>query len=452
MTIAPDKQPTTPSTDLPRGDLAEAQVESIDYEGHGVAHIHGKAVFIDGALPGETVVFRYHNKKKTHDTGRMVEVLRASPDRVTPRCAHYGVCGGCSLQHLRPAAQLPAKQRVLHDALERIGKVRPDAWLAPLEGQPWGYRRRARLGVKWVEKKGGVLVGFREKRSAFITPLTFCEVLDVGVAQRLPDLKTLIEGLSCPDRLPQIEVAVGDNAIALVFRHLTPLTPDDLAALTTFGQGHGIQIWLQPEGADSVVPLWPEQPEALVYRLPDEGVEFEFAVTDFIQVNADLNRRMVRQALTLLDPQSTDYVLDLFCGLGNFSLPLARRALAVVGIEGDAGLIGKARLNALRNKISNVEFTTANLYAETGPDPWGDAHYDQWLLDPPRTGAAEPIRRLSPGNLPARILYVSCNPATLARDAQVLVHTKGYRLTHAGVMDMFPQTSHVEAMAVFDRA
>lgn len=452
MTIAPDNLPANASVTMARGDLAQAQVESIDYEGHGVTHLNGKAVFIDGALAGETVVFRYHNKKKTHDTGRVVEVLRASPDRVTPRCAHYGVCGGCSLQHLRSAAQLPAKQRVLHDALERIGKVQPDAWLAPLEGQAWGYRRRARLGVKFVAKKGGVLVGFREKRSAFITPLTFCEVLDASVAQRLPDLKTLIEGLSCADRLPQIEVAVGDNAVALVFRHLVPLTPDDLAALMAFGQRHGIQMWLQSGGPDSVAPLWPAQPEALVYRLPDEGVEFEFAVTDFIQVNADLNRRMVRQALALLDPQPTDNVLDLFCGLGNFSLPLARRAARVLGIEGDGRLIDKARLNAQRNAIGNVEFIAANLYTETGPDPWGDAHFDQWLLDPPRTGAAEPIRRLSPDKLPARIVYVSCNPATLARDAQVLVHAKGYRLSHAGVMDMFPQTSHVEAMAVFDRA
>jgi 23S rRNA (uracil1939-C5)-methyltransferase len=449
MTIASSKQP---SAGTPRGDLAEALVESIDYEGHGVAHLNGKAVFIDGALPGETVVFRYHNKKKTHDTGRVVEVLRASPDRVTPRCAHYGVCGGCSLQHLRAAAQLPAKQRVLHDALERIGKVQPQAWLAPLEGQPWGYRRRARLGVKLVAKKGGVLVGFREKRSAFITPLTFCEVLHASVAQRLPDLKTLIEGLSCPDRIPQIEVAVGDDASALVFRHLVPLTPADQAALSAFGQLHGIQIWLQPGGPDSVAPLWPAQPAALVYRLPDEGVEFEFAVTDFIQVNADLNRRMVRQALILLDPQPTQSVLDLFCGLGNFSLPLARHALRVLGIEGDARLIDKARMNAARNAIGNVEFIAADLFKESGPDPWGDARFDKWLLDPPRTGAAEVIQRLPQDRPPARIVYVSCNPATLARDAGVLVHTKGYRLTHAGVMDMFPQTSHVEAIAVFDRA
>ncbi len=449
MTIASNKHP---STGLPRGDLAEAQIESIDYEGHGVAHLNGKAVFIDGALPGETVLFRYHNKKKTHDTGRVVEVLHASPDRVTPRCAHYGVCGGCSLQHLRPAAQLPAKQRVLQDALTRIGKVQPQAWLSPLEGQPWGYRRRARLGVKLVAKKGGVLVGFRERRSAFITPLTFCEVLDVSVAQRLPDLKILIEGLSCPDRIPQIEVAVGDDASALVFRHLDPLTPADRAALSAFGRQHGIQIWVQPGGPDSVAPLWPDQPEALVYRLPDQGVEFEFAVTDFIQVNADLNRRMVRQALSLLDPQPAERVLDLFCGLGNFSLPLARHAARVLGIEGDARLIDKARLNAVRNAIGNADFITANLFEQGGPDPWGDAHFDKWLLDPPRTGAAEVIQRLPPAHPPARIVYVSCNPATLARDAEVLVHTKGYRLTHAGVMDMFPQTSHVEAMAVFDRA
>lgn len=446
----PSKHPLT--TGPTRGDLAEAKVESIDYEGHGVAHLNGKAVFIDGALPGETVVFRYHNKKKTHDTGRVVEVLQASPDRVTPRCAHFGVCGGCSLQHLHPAAQLPAKQRVLHDALTRIGKVQPQTWLAPLEGQSWGYRRRARLGVKFVPKKGGVLVGFRERRSAFITPLTFCEVLEVNVAQRLPDLAALIEGLSCPERVPQIEVAVGDNACAMVFRHLAPLTQADGSLLADFGRRHGIQVWLQPGGLDSVAPLWPAQPEALVYRLPEEGVEFEFAVTDFVQVNADLNRRMVRQALILLDPQPTEHVLDLFCGLGNFSLPLARRARTVLGIEGDARLIGKARLNAARNALHNAQFIAADLFKQEGPPPWGEARFDKWLLDPPRTGAAEPIQRLGSHALPARIVYVSCNPATLARDAQVLVHDKGYRLTHAGVMDMFPQTSHVEAMAVFDRA
>ena len=442
----------TLSTTIQQDDRAEAHVESLDHESRGVARVHGKTVFIEGALPGETVIFRYHNKKKNYDTGGLVEVLVPAPDRVTPLCTYFGVCGGCSLQHLRPAAQLTAKQKILHDALERIGKALPQTWLAPLEGQAWGYRRRARLGVKLVPKKGGVLVGFREKRSAYITGLASCEVLAPAVARLLPALRELIAGLSCADRVPQIEVAVGENTSALVFRHLVPLTDADRTALSEFGAHHSIQIWLQPQGPDSVAPLWPLKPEPLLYRLPEEGVEFQFAATDFIQVNAELNRKMIHQALTLLAPESTDKVLDLFCGLGNFSLPLARHAEWVLGIEGDAGLIAKARVNAAHNHMSNVEFVAANLYAETGPPAWGDTAFDLWLLDPPRTGALEVVKRLGGATDPRRILYISCNPATLARDTEVLVHTQGYTLVQAGVMDMFPQTSHVEAMALFVRS
>lgn len=450
MPLSIDTHASAP--ELPQGDRAVAQIESLDHESRGVARVHGKTVFIEGALPGETVIFRYHNKKKNYDTGRLVEVLVPAPDRVTPLCTYFGVCGGCSLQHLRPAAQLTAKQKILHDALERIGKALPQTWLAPLEAQVWGYRRRARLGVKLVPKKGGVLVGFREKRSAYITGLAACEVLAPTVARLLPALRELVAGLACADRVPQIEVAVGENTSALVFRHLVPLTDADRAALREFGAQHDIQVWVQPQGPDSIAPLWPPTPEPLLYRLPQEDVEFQFAATDFIQVNADLNRKMIHQALSLLAPTTTDKVLDLFCGLGNFSLPLARHAGWVLGIEGDAGLIAKARINAAHNRISNVEFVTADLYAETGPPGWGDAIFDLWLLDPPRTGAMEVVKRLGSADDPRRILYISCNPATLARDAEVLVHTKGYTLVQAGVMDMFPQTNHVEAMALFVRA
>jgi len=432
-------------------DTITAHIESITHEGHGVAHVDGKAVFIEGALPGETVRYRTLNRGKTYDLGRMIEIVVASPDRVTPRCPYFGVCGGCSLQHLRAEAQLPAKQKILHDNLTRIGKVEPESWLPALDGPHWGYRRKARLGARVVQKKGGVIVGFREKRSAYLTALASCEVLHPCVSTLLPALRNLIATLSTPNRVPQIEVAVGDNATALVFRHLVPLTADDEARLADFGRQHDIQVFRQPGRPDQLVPVWPENPAPLVYRLPEANVELEFAPVDFIQVNAELNQRMVTRALELLDPQPGESVLDLFCGLGNFTLPLARRAGRVLGLEADAVLIAKAQRNAQHNQIPNAEFRLADLYSPETPDPWGEEHFDKWLLDPPRTGAVEVVKRLPVEGGPRRILYVSCNPGTLARDSEVLVHSKGYRLSAAGVMDMFPQTSHVEAMALFER-
>ena len=431
--------------------IITAHIESITHEGHGVAHVDGKAVFIDGALPGETVRYRTLNHGKTFDLGRMIEIVEASPDRVTPRCPYFGVCGGCSLQHLRAEAQLPAKQKILHDNLTRIGKVEPESWLPALVGLHWGYRRKARLGAHVVQKKGGVIVGFREKRTAYITPLASCEVLHPRVSALLPALRNVIATLSTPNRIPQIEIAVGHNATAFVFRHLVPLTADDDVRLADFGREHDIQIFRQPGRPDQLVPVWPESPTPLVYHLPEENVELEFAPSDFIQVNAELNQRMVARALELLDLQPSESVLDLFCGLGNFTLPLARHAGRALGIEADALLIEKAQRNARHNQIQNAEFRLANLYSPETPDPWGTERFDKWLLDPPRTGAAEVVRRLPAEGGPRRILYVSCNPGTLARDSEVLVHTKGYRLTAAGVMDMFPQTSHVEAMALFER-
>lgn len=433
-------------------DTITAQIESITHEGHGVAHVDGKAVFIDGALPGETVKYRTLNKGKTYDLGRLVEIVETSPDRVTPRCQYFGVCGGCSLQHLRAEAQLPAKQKILHDNLTRIGKVEPESWLPALSGLHWGYRRKARLGARVVQKMGGVIVGFREKRTAYLTPLASCEVLHPRVSALLPALRNLIATLSTPNRLPQIEVAVGDNATAFVFRHLVPFTADDKARLADFGREHDIQIFSQPGRPDQLVPVWPKSPTPLVYQLPQGNMELEFTPTDFIQVNAELNQRMVTRALELLDPQPDESVLDLFCGIGNFTLPLASRAGRVLGIEADAILIEKARHNAQQNELQNAEFRLANLYSPDTPDPWGVEHFDKWLLDPPRTGAVEVVKRLPANGGPRRILYVSCNPGTLARDSEALVHSKGYRLAAAGVMDMFPQTSHVEAMALFERS
>ena len=437
------------------GDVATARIDSLDYEGNGVARVAGKAVFIEGAVPGDEVRFRYYNKKRSYDTGGVLDVISPSADRVVPRCPHFGVCGGCSLQHVQPGAQLRHKQQVLSDCLQRIGKVVPDAWLPPLDGPVWAYRRKARLGVRLVPKKGGILVGFRERRRTFITPLESCAVLDPAVSALLVPLRALIATLSCSGRLPQVEVAVGDTqqdapALALVFRHLEPLDDHDLRALRRFGEAHGAQIFLQPAGPDSVARLWPDT-GTLVYRLPEHGVELHFGPTDFVQVNAAVNRMLVGRALELLDPGPQDSVLDLFCGLGNFTLPLARRAGRVLGVEGDAALVERARANALHNAIANAQFLAADLYAVDGSAPWGEERFGKWLLDPPRTGAMAAIKRLpADGSGPERIMYVSCNPGTLARDSEVLVHVKGYRLAAAGVLDMFPHTSHVESLALFE--
>lgn len=441
-----------------RPGIAEAEIESINYDGLGVAHVNGKATFIEGALPGERVRFRVLNRGKSYDTGLTIEVLRASADRVTPRCAHFGVCGGCSLQHLRSEAQLLAKQQVLRETLERIGKTSPEYWLPPLTGPHWHYRRKARLGVRVVDKKGGAIIGFREKRRSYITLLASCEVLHESVSRLIPAMRHLINSLSAPNRIPQIEVAVGDSptgdaggAVTLVLRHLVPLNDADDARLTDFARSNGVRVFRQPGRPDELVPVWPKIPEPLCYRLPEFDVDLEFDPADFIQVNAELNRKMIAQALALLEPQHGERVLDLFCGLGNFTLPLARRAGSVVGIEADEALVEKGRQNAQRNRLANVEFHAADLYKSDGPAPWGVTLFDKWLLDPPRTGAIEVLKRLPAGGGPGRILYVSCNPGTLARDTELLVHVKGYRLKAAGAMDMFPQTSHVEAMALFER-
>lgn len=433
-------------------DALVASVESLSHDGRGVARVAGKVVFIEGALPGEEVRFRYRRRRKRYDSGALLEVLQPSPERVAPPCPYFTRCGGCSLQHLCPPAQLRAKQAILAAHLARLGKAEPQTWLPPVTGPIWGYRRRARLGVRFVAGKGGVFVGFRERRRSYITNLDACLVLEPRISGLLPALRDLIAALSCPERIPQVEVACGDNAAALVFRHLVPLSATDCEQLGRFGERHDVQLYLQGGGPESVTPLWPpEAPMPLLwYALPEHGVRLYFQPTDFIQVNAEVNRRMVDQALTLLDVQPTEAVLDLFCGLGNFTLPLARRARAVLGIEADSALVERARDNAVANGIANATFVTGDLGRAEGDPPWGGFRFDKLLVDPPRSGAMEAIKRLpAPG--PARIVYVSCYPATLARDSQYLVHVRGYRLAAAGVLDMFPHTSHVEAMALFVR-
>ncbi len=463
MRASAKKYPQRPA--VAAGETAETYVESLNYDGSGVAHIDGKVTFIEDALPGETVRLRYLNRRRNFDSAKLVEILSPSPERVAPACSHFGTCGGCRLQHLQPEAQLRAKQQVLAEQLQHIGKVNPELWLAPLTGPAWSYRRRARLGVRFVPGKGGVFVGFRERRKSFLANLNECPVLEPKLTALLPALRTLIAQLSCPQRIPQVEVAAGDGATALVIRHLLPLTAADRTLLCAFAQQHELQIYLQGGGPDSIAPLWPEIPTSLYYRLPEYDITLHFRPTDFIQVNNALNQRLVHQALTLLDLKSEDRVLDLFCGLGNFTLPLARHAQQVLGIEADAQLIDGAQRNAERNGLNNAEFRQADLYydktserseqgdrsADATPEiPWNGFGFNKLLLDPPRNGAIEVIKRL-PQEGVERIVYVSCYPATLARDAEYLVHVLGFRLAAAGVMDMFPHTSHVESMALFIR-
>lgn len=429
--------------------ILEAEITDLSHDGRGVARVDGKTVFVAGGLPGERVRARRTQRHRNYDEAKVEELLTRSADRIEPRCPHFGGCGGCSLQHLPPDKQIEAKQRVLAENFERIGKVSPQRWLAPLTDEPWGYRRKGRLSVKWVAKKDKVLVGFREDNPRFVADLTQCHTLLPEVGLRIADLGVLVGSLEMKREIAQIEVAAGDDIVALTFRHLQPLPEADRAALVAFGQAHGLAILLQPGGPDSVVPLWPAE-IALSFRIPEYDLDIAFQPLDFIQVNAGMNRRMIRHALDLLELRAGESVLDLFCGLGNFTLPIARHAGRVTGVEGEAALVARSRANAQRNGIDNAEFFAADLAADQRDAPWARAHHDKLLLDPPRSGAAAVLEYL-PRKGCDRIVYVSCHPGSLARDAGTLVEHHGFSLVAAGVMDMFPHTAHVESIGLFVR-
>ena len=434
---------------LKREQVHEVEITDLTHDGRGVARIEDKAVFVAGALPGERAIVRIGARHRNYDEARVETLLTRSPDRVEPRCPHFGLCGGCALQHLAAPAQIAAKQRVLAENFERIGKVEPARWLDALTDAAWGYRRRGRLSVKYVDKKGRALVGFREANGRYVADVARCEVLVPAIGERIAAIGELVGGLDAVREIPQIEIASGDGTVALVFRHLSPLSEGDRAALVAFGQAHGIAIFAQPGGNDSVHPLWPEAPR-LAFSIPSADVELEFRPLDFIQVNARMNERMIAHALSLLDPQPGERVLDLFCGLGNFTFPIARRCKEVVGVEGEHGLVERAKANAAANGVANVDYHVANLLDDQRETPWARAAYDKILIDPPRSGAAAVFDYL-PRKGTNRVVYVSCHPGSLARDAGILVEKHGFKLKAAGVMDMFPHTAHVESIALFER-
>lgn len=430
-------------------EAVQAVIESLSHDGRGIARIEGKTVFVDGALAGENVSFLYTRLHKKYDEAKVVSVENASADRVEAKCRHFGICGGCSLMHMSPEAQLSLKQDTLKEQLSHFGQLTPEQWLPPLTGPLWGYRRKARLGVRYVTKKEKVLVGFREKGSPYLAELTQCEVLDPRVGLRLEELGKMISELEAYNRIAQIEVAMDDANTALVFRNMDPLCETDKQKLIHYGQQNDLWIYQQPGGPDTVTPLWPEDPQ--LHYAPEEGLRLEFAPGDFTQVNAGINHKMITKAIELLDLQESDRVLDLFCGLGNFTLPLAKRVNSVIGVEGDKSLVAHAQRNAAINDLTNAEFELADLTVTQLKDyPWAQAGFTKVLLDPPRSGAFEVLGQIA--DLGAEtIVYVSCNPATLARDAGELVNEYGYTLVQTGIMDMFPHTSHVESIALFKK-
>lgn len=427
----------------------EAHIGDLAHDARGIARVDGKVVFITDALPDEDVRYVRTRKKASYDEGHLQAVLNPSPNRVDPQCVHFGVCGGCSLQHLAPEAQIEFKQSQMLDNLRRIGGVEPEEVAPSLKGPLWGYRRRARLAVKNVPVKDRVLVGFRERGNPYVAVLEGCEVLDPSVGKKLLSLADLIAGLSIKDSLPQIEVAVGDNAVALVLRVLKPPADPDLELLKAYSRQEDVWFYLQSGGLDTVRPLLEDTPE-LFFQLEKHRVSLFFEPVDFIQVNGEINQYMIDQAMDWLEVDADDEILELFCGLGNFSLPLSRVCRQVVGIEGDAGLVKRAAVNATRNGLKNVEFHHADLYAETQNAVWAKNGYTKALIDPPRAGAEEILPVLAETGI-RRLLYVSCHPATLARDLGILVSKHGFRLQKAGVIDMFPHTSHVESMALLVR-
>ena len=438
-------------------------IESLDQEGRGIAHADGKVIFIEGALTGEVVSYVSYRRKPAFELAQMTQLHKAASIRVDPKCAHFGVCGGCSMQHLDNRVQVAVKQRILEDSLARIGKVKPESILPAIYGQSWGYRERARISVKYVIKKGKTLVGFHEKRSSFVADMQHCEILSPKIAGLITPLAALVEGLSIRDKLPQIEVAVGEHVYALVLRIMAPLSGDDEAALRTFADQHQIQFWLQTKGPETIAPFYPLDAPALSYSLPEFGIVMPFAPGEFTQVNSELNRVMISRAMRLLNPQAHERIADFFCGLGNFTLPIARSGAQVLGIEGSDALVKRAAQNAAYNGLDKdslshrgragvgVEFSARNLFEMDEAALAALGKFDKWLIDPPRDGAMELVKSITPEIAPELIVYVSCNPATLARDAAELVQ-RGYTLKSAGVMNMFPQTSHVESIAVFVKA
>lgn len=429
------------------------EIEKLSHDGRGICHREGKIQFVDGALPGETVTAKYVGSRKSFDELRALEVFEASSERVEPPCEFADLCGGCSLQHMTPDAQIAFKENTLREHFAHFGGIEPEQWVAPMRSPALGYRRKARLGVRFVPKRDAVLVGFREKRNSFLTDIDRCVVMDPRIGERITALRELLYAMDAYRTIAQVEVACGDDIAAMVFRNMESLSAGDMEKLTQFGQAHDLHIYLQPKGPDTVHRIWPESAgrddERLSYRLDAFDVTLKFHPMDFTQVNADINQAMVGQALAWLDPQQDDRVLDLFCGLGNFTLPLARRAGSVVGVEGDEAMVVRGRENAELNGLDNIRFHGANLQGDFTGESWAAEGFDKILIDPPRSGAQEICEYLTAFGA-RRIVYVSCNPATLARDAGVLV-AKGYRLVKAGVMDMFPHTTHVESMALFER-
>ena len=447
------------STNIVAQEIHSALIESLDHEGRGVAHVDGKAIFVEGALPREWVEYLPSRKKKNFETAKLTRILRESPDRVKPKCRFYEICGGCGQQHADIRLQVAAKQRVLKDNLARIGKVTPEQVLPPIYGSSWEYRHRARMSVHYVAKKGGVLVGFREKKSSYVADMHSCEVLAGGVGRLIDPLRELMTSLDMRERIPQIEIAVGDRVTALVLRLLDALTPADEAKLRTFADTHAvshrIQWWVQVKGPDTAVPWYPLDAPELTYRLPEFGLELNFRPTEFTQVNHRVNRLMVHRAVELLDPREGESIADLFCGLGNFSLPIAHRGANVIGVEGSDELTVRATENAMRNGLGErTRFFAADLYTDQQSAMKRIPAVSKMLIDPPRDGAVEVCKLLGPEQRPElkRIVYVSCSPGTLARDADELVNVQGFTLKAAGVVNMFPHTAHVESIALFERA
>jgi 23S rRNA (uracil1939-C5)-methyltransferase len=429
-----------------------AVIGGVTHDGRGIADTDGKKVFIAGALEGETVTYQRRKFRRNFDEAELLEVHESSSDRIEAKCEAFGRCGGCSLQHITPEHQRAIKAQTLRDNLERIGRVTPETWLEPMTGPVWNYRRRARLAVKDVYGKGRTLVGFRERHAPYITDMQRCEVLAQPVDGMIADLSEMIGSLSIKARLPQIEVAVAENAIALVFRVLDPPTEADNGLLRQFGETHDLRIYLQTGGLDTVALFYPDAvDDPLYYTLPEFDIRVDFEPIDFVQVNSDINRRMVHFATEQLGVGPGDRVLDLFCGIGNFSLALARQAGTVLGVEGEASLTQRAAMNADRNGLDNVSFRVADLSKIDGTENWVKEGWDRMLLDPARSGAAEVVTRMHLFG-PERIVYVSCHPGTLARDAETLVHEQGYQLESAGIIDMFPHTAHVESIAIFKKS